>query len=751
MIFQRNRWIRKRETGAEIDVFEDLLRERSQHTGMDFLSPVLKDLYDPFLLPGMKEAVDRIGESIRRGDVIWIYGDYDVDGITSIAILIKYFEHIGVSCNYYIPDRLDEGYGISKIGLDYIKEQGGQLVITVDCGINAFAEARYAEELGLDLVITDHHELESELPRAVALINPKIEGYPFPSLAGCGVAIKLVQALAGERFEAFAPQVLDLAAVGTIADIVPLVSENRVLAYLGMRSIQNQGLISLINMSGKDLNKISSGDIGFSIAPMINSSGRIGNPKLAVELLIEQDETITDRMAKKLYELNTERQEQGALILEEAIRYVEENVYLDRERVIVVAGKDWHTGIIGITASRLVERYSRPVIILTETEGELKGSARSIRGVSIYEIIATTKPLLLRFGGHDQASGLTLLRENFEAFREAIRKAANERIAVDDLTPVIRIDYAIDMKQINRSFVEKLGRLAPFGPGNPEPLFLLEDVVLDELRIVGATKNHVKIRVSSRHGSFDGIAFNQVDSFRGIRIGDVVRLVFSFELHSFRGIESINLKIKDIQSRSSAMPDRLEKQASIALNEFLTVRSGYEFTPLPDFDIIQSLNRLDVYQYEDLVRLKEHFFDTGFEDYSIHFGELRPGRASLNIVYLPLEEVTGSGKDAAEQDFRCTGSYFAPHVPERADVVRLYKQLLNQQTASLSHLTRRFKCSSTKIVLGLEMLRRTEVLSYHVINDLVRLEWNSISKKKTLEEDALFRHLHRNTCLTLEK
>ena len=417
MIFQNTIWNYTGENLIEIQRFAELINqppliaklllERGLSSPAEverFMNPKIEHLRDPFLMQDMRLAVDRIEKAIQQQEHIWIYGDYDVDGITSIAILMKYFEYRGNPASFYIPDRQDEGYGISEVGLKNIQEMGGTLVITVDCGITAIEQAIYSKNIGLDLIITDHHEFHGEVPDAIAVVNPKREGYPFKMLAGCGVALKLVQALAGDDFRDFHEQIIDIAALGTVADIVPLIDENRIITSLGlsrMTDTKNPGIQALISeamLVGKEVN---SGHIGFVIAPRINASGRIGNPSIAVNMLIEKDYFKALEIAKKLSLLNTDRQMQEREIMEAAEAYIKSYINLDKEKIMLVVGNNWHTGIIGIVASKLSDKYSRPTVILNSDGEYAKGSARSIDGISIYDVLYQFKDLFEKFGGHE--------------------------------------------------------------------------------------------------------------------------------------------------------------------------------------------------------------------------------------------------------------------------------------------------------------------------------------------------------------
>lgn len=735
MKFERDRWNVLDSVEERDHLMESLLLSRgidSPEKKEKYLKPSRKDLFDPFFLLDMKQAVIRIEQAIKDNQTIWIYGDYDVDGITSVSILMKYFEYIGVNCDYYIPDRLEEGYGINTVGIDYISEQGGGLIITVDCGINAFEEAEYARTKGIDLIITDHHEVEAEIPNAIAVINPKRGTYPFPYLAGCGVAVKIVQALSKDAFDRFLPNILDIAAVGTIADIVPLYSENRVLAYCGLQAIENVGLRSLIDKLDKNYKNITEKDVGYTIAPMINATGRIGNPKLAVELLLEEDSAITDRMAETLYALNQERQEQGREILAEAIEYVEQKIDLEQAKVLLVVGKNWHTGIIGITASRLVERYHRPVVILSEMGDELKGSARSIKDVSIYDILAQCKDLFLRFGGHEQAAGLTMRLENEEQLRLRLQSVMAEQTLTQ---PFLDIDYVISPYMIDLSLVEEIASLSPFGMGNSEPVFAIENVQIEDISLVGSARNHVRFRIRNENKTIYCIAFHMAEQCRGIRNGDIVSVAFYMDINEYRGARNVNLRVKSIHAPTTVFHERIQQKIERATARYLINTYGEtSFTTLDDFDIMTKTGQIDVIRVEDLEAIKRQIFLQGIQDYSLSFNEPDLSGAALQIVYLPLMP--------KQNDAPSNKAYFRADIPTRNDLVSFYKYVKNIDAIDIRLVSSAIRLSIPNILICMELLRELEILSYRQTNYYVQFQWYTHNKKMALQQVALFNKLN---------
>lgn len=714
--------------GSKVTSVDQILEDRQ------IVPQTRKDLHDPFLLAGMRQAVDRIKLALTREERIWVYGDYDVDGITSCAILMKYFLSIGARASYYIPDRVSDGYGLSTAGIEEIASKGGSVIITVDCGINAFEEAAFAKQKGIDLIITDHHTVEDRLPDALAVINPKRGGYPFLHLAGCGVAFKLVQALAGENFDDIIDDIIDVTAIGTVADIVSLTGENRIIVSEGIRNIKNLGLKVLIRTAGKEVNRITTTDISFVIAPIINACGRIGNPKLGVELLLTDDSELALRMARKLYSLNQERQSQCKQATEESIRMVEQNIHLRATKVIAVCGEDWHSGIIGIVASKLVELYHRPAIVLTRADGQLKGSARSMNGVSIYSILNQVKHHLLRFGGHDMAAGLTLEESAFEAFYRDLQIAA--KAFIDDRYVVEkRCDYLVTPDVITMQFISELDKIQPCGLDNHEPVFEMKGLNLANFSRVGGEQQHAKITVKAGMGTFDGIGFSMVDSFEGIRSGDDISILFSPEISRFRGTESISLKIKDVHSGNADFHRELKRAMDMQMADFIIHQSNFNFTSLPSFDRIKELNTVDVFTYEDMKKLQKWVYDHSVEHEILFGDEDFSDDSVLRIRFLP----TPASGDLA------SGIAFLDYVPQREDVVKVFHYSKKSERLRLDTMSSALRINVPKVLVSLELLKEVGKLEYHIVNYYVTLSWKNPEKSKRLEETELFQKIQRET------
>lgn len=513
-----------------------------------FLNPTRKDFYNPFLMPDMEIAVKRIVKAIENKEKIMIYGDYDADGITSITVLKKYLNEIGLKTGEYIPNRLNEGYGLNKDAISKIYNDGYKLMITVDCGISGLEEVDYANSLGMEIIITDHHEPAEKLPEAIAVIDAKRKDnkYPFNQLAGVGVVFKLIQAISTELKleEKEYLKYLDLVCIGTISDIVPLVDENRVIAKLGLKLIEktkNIGLKTLLNIA--DLKKIDSTAISFGVAPRINACGRMGFQEEALQLFLTEDSGEATKIAKRLVQFNQERQAKEKQIFEEVIEKIEKD---DKDKkCIVLAEENWHHGIIGIVASKITEIYYKPSILICLEGDKGKGSGRSIPGFDLYTALTKCSDYIEKFGGHSMAIGITIKKENFEKLKEAIEKYAQES-NISDIMPIINIDKEINLKNINIEEVKSLELLEPFGEANKMPLFLLRNLKIDSIRALSGGK-HLKLTLKQDNNIVDAIGFNMGDLSKEYLLGDKVDVVGTIEINSFGNKENIQINLKDIR------------------------------------------------------------------------------------------------------------------------------------------------------------------------------------------------------------
>ncbi len=513
-----------------------------------FLEPTREDFYDPFLMPNMEIAINRIIEAMNKNEKIMIYGDYDVDGITSISVLQKFLKERGVSVSSYIPNRLEEGYGLNKNAIKEIYDKGYRLMITVDCGISAIEEIEFANSLGMTTIITDHHEPLEELPKALAVIDAKRKDnqYPFNQLAGVGVVFKVIQAL-GIKLgldEKEYLKYLDLVCVGTISDIVPLVDENRVIAKLGLKLVnvtKNLGLRSLLESAG--YKKIDSNTVSFGIAPRVNACGRMGHENEALDIFLSEDINEVKRLTEKLNEYNRTRQETEKNIVKEALELIETNK--ENEKSAIVLGHiGWHHGVIGIVSSKITETYFKPSILVSFEDGIAKGSGRSIPGFDLHEALCKCSKFLEKYGGHEMAVGLSLKEENFEAFKQELDKIAKQN-KVDEILPIIYIDGTVKQEDMKMDFVKELYKLEPFGEGNKMPLFAYKGLKINSIRALTEGK-HLKLTLKDDNIIIDAIGFNMGDLVNDYLIGDKVDIVGVLEINSFNGVENIQINLKDI-------------------------------------------------------------------------------------------------------------------------------------------------------------------------------------------------------------
>ena len=513
-----------------------------------FLKPKRSDFYNPYGMPDMNIAVERIIEAIENKEKTIIYGDYDVDGITSVTVLKSFLEERGLQVGIYIPNRLEEGYGLNKKAVEYIAEQKYSLMITVDCGISAVEEVRYANQLGIQTIITDHHEPGNELPDALAVVDAKRKDnkYQCRNLAGVGVVFKLIQAIGikmGLEEKEYL-KYLDIVCVGTISDIVPLTDENRVIVKLGLKLVQqtrNLGLRSILQVSG--YNKIDSITISFGIAPRINACGRMGHQEEALKLFLSKDINEVNELTQKLNEYNKTRQEIEKKIFEDAAIQIEKNG-LANKNTIVLMGENWHHGVIGIVASKITEMYFKPSILLCEEEGCGKGSGRSIPGFDLYEALTECKETIEKFGGHAMAVGINVKKDKLEEFKEKLEQISKEK-NIEEIVPILKIDAQISLDEINKEMVNSLKELEPFGEENKNPLFVFKNLKIDSIRALSEGK-HLKLTLKDSKNIVNAIGFNLGELVNEYKIGDKIDVVGNLEINSFNGVDNIQINIKDI-------------------------------------------------------------------------------------------------------------------------------------------------------------------------------------------------------------
>jgi single-stranded-DNA-specific exonuclease len=540
-----------------------------------FFRPDLAQLHDPFLLNDMEKAVDRIELAKKLGEKIMVYGDYDVDGTTAVALVYSFLKENGFQeLDYYIPDRYSEGYGISFKSIDFAFEQGFKLIIALDCGIKAVDKVSYAKERGIDFIICDHHRPGDELPDAVAVLDAKRldSKYPFDELSGCGVGYKLIQAYAQTHNIAFDTlfKYLDLVTISIASDIVPIIGENRILAHFGLKLINTNprpgiesilGVANIVRKTEEEIRKegvdngllfsreLTISDMVFVVGPRINAAGRVESGRNSVKLLVSPDMETAGSIAQQINDFNTERRTLDTQITLEALDLIDKDKKLRKARATVVFNPNWHKGVIGIVASRLTETYYRPTVVLTQSNGLITGSARSVKDFDVYDAIDACSDLLEHFGGHKYAAGLSLKPENLELFKDRFNSIVSESITDEMLIPEVEVDLEVNLNQIMPKFLRILKQFAPFGPGNMSPVFMTRDTVdSGHARIVG--KNHVKLTVyqeSVRSAPYSGIAFQQGEKFDSIQQGQSMNICYHIEENEWNGVKSIQLNIKDIR------------------------------------------------------------------------------------------------------------------------------------------------------------------------------------------------------------
>lgn len=540
-------------------ILADILMQRgitTESAAKRFFRPQLNDLINPFLMKDMDVAVDRLNDAMGRKERIMVYGDYDVDGCTAVALVYKFLQQFYSNIDYYIPDRYDEGYGVSYKGIEYAKQTGVKLIIILDCGIKAIKEINHAKNLGIDFIICDHHVPDETLPTAVAILNPKREDdtYPFKHLCGCGVGFKFMQAFAknnGIPFSRLIP-LLDFCAVSIAADIVPVVEENRILAYHGLKQLNQNpsiGLKAIIDICGLNGRTLTMSDIVFKIGPRINASGRMENGRESVDLLVEKDFGNALKKAKHINEYNELRKDIDKQMTEEANQIISRIESQKRHSSIVLYDENWKKGVIGIVASRLTEIYFRPTIVLTR-EGDLAtGSARSVTGFDVYSAIKSCRDMLVNFGGHTYAAGLTLKWEDVPEFRRRFQKYVDDHIQPEQTEATLNIDAMIDFKDITRKLHTDIRKFGPFGPMNPKPLFCTADVYdFGTSKVVGREQEHIKLELvdSKSNNVMNGIAFGQSGSARYIKSKRSFDIAYTIEDNVYKH-NGVQLQIEDIR------------------------------------------------------------------------------------------------------------------------------------------------------------------------------------------------------------
>ena len=572
-----------------------------------FMNKSLSDLYDPFLLRDMDKATERITKAISRGEKIAVYGDYDADGVTATYILVHFLTSLGVDCVYHIPDRFGDGYGVSPGALESLAEKGVSLIITVDTGITAIEESEYAAELGLELVITDHHKCGESLPRACAVVNPNREdcGYPFKFLAGVGVAFKLICALCGSE-RAIMEKYLPYVCIGTVADVMPIADENRIIVANGLKLIDERreiGLTALLDEAGSKKDEpLTAGAIGFLVGPRMNAAGRMGSAELSLKLLFANEENARE-LARELNEKNRERQQCESNIMEEAIAVMEAHPEYADDAALCIAGDGWHHGVLGIVASRICNRFGKPTILISVEDGECRGSGRSVEGVSLHSALGKCSDLLEKFGGHDLAAGVVVKKENIDEFRRRLNEELREEMR--EYTPMLDIDFEVDSKELTLEQLRALKVMEPFGKENEAPKLRMNKCRIARIIPIGNNR-HVKLTVEHA-GKFQCVYFGKRSDELPFAEGDFADIVFTPEINNFLG-ESVQLHIKDARPSKNDLREMNEAFRCISAARDGKVFSGVTIDYSELGTVWRMITRADFPLDATLIEAKKHLY-----------------------------------------------------------------------------------------------------------------------------------------------
>lgn len=531
-----------------------ILAKRGIDDAAAYLSSDMTVLHDPYAMPDMDCAVERIIKALQNHEMIAVYGDYDVDGVTSTASLVQFLRTHGGAVFYYIPDRQQEGYGVHMSAVDSIAATGAKLLITVDCGITAVDEVEHAKQLGVEVIITDHHECQAVLPDAVAVLNPKRSdsAYPFTMLAGVGVVFKLLQALTlrmGENTEEFFEAYAELAAVGTIADVMPLLDENRALVRYGLQHMahsRNCGLNALLAQAGADAHHLTAGTVSFALAPRINAAGRVGDPKNAVEMLLSDSARQAAEYAAVLDAENRARQQEEQAIFEQALALLDERKAFADESVLVLAASGWHHGIIGIVASKITERFYKPCVLISLEDGIGKGSGRSIKQFNLFASLSACRSHLVKFGGHELAAGITIREADIDAFRAAVNSYAAKVLKPEERIPEILIDAELPIEYMNLETVRRLSVMEPYGMGNPAPVFCCRGLTVREIRTMSDGK-HLRLNLLKDRYMVTAVGFSMGEWADVLNAGDEIDIAFNLDINRYRGEERAQILLKDLR------------------------------------------------------------------------------------------------------------------------------------------------------------------------------------------------------------
>lgn len=761
-----------------------------------FMNPSLEYLRDPFLMKDMKKSTERIKKAIENKERIYIYGDYDVDGVSSTSILYLYFKSIGFPVKYYIPNRLEEGYGINEDAIKKIHDDGCDLIITVDCGITSVKEVELANELGIDVIITDHHECQSEIPDAYAIVNPKQEdcNYPFDMLCGCGVAFKMIQALTDEEeFKTSMFDYLEIVTLATICDIVPLIDENRIIVKNGLKLMKegkNLGLRELIKVCGIETNKIGSSHIGFSIGPRINASGRLGYSYLGVQLFTTDNEDEAKEIANILEGKNIERQMIESKMYKEAEEILSSDERFKDDKVLVIAKEGWQHGIIGIVASKLTEKYYKPTILLTIEDGEATGSARSIKGFSIFDALVSCKDLMNKFGGHEQAAGLALDAKNIDELRLRINEIADYNLSKEDLIEHIKVEYELKEDSATLDLVDNLHKLEPFGLSNPSPRFIMRDLLLTNIFKMGKNKQHLKIIVENKK-SYECVGFNMAYLADNFQLGDKVDILFQVDENNYNNERKVQFLLKDIRLShpKSAVTNNLsmklfEKISPENKDSLYFVNTNEEDLVI-DIDGDKNINIFDYIEEDTLVitNTLNGFYralsDISLTDveYEINFNYINEKNNKVQLIFSPnidkidlkrynrvilydylynKEEYSYLNKNIlnsdniikyyGEEDKIYLKNIVDNIVPSREEFINIYKQMLMSKELhlNLDEIKRVFKILPLKTFIIFKVFKELNLLNFEMNyedNTVTICLLQKPDKKLNLDESLILNNL----------
>ncbi len=761
-----------------------------------FMNPSLEYLRDPFLMKDMKKSTERIKKAIENKERIYIYGDYDVDGVSSTSILYLYFKSIGFPVKYYIPNRLEEGYGINEDAIKKIHDDGCDLIITVDCGITSVKEVELANELGIDVIITDHHECQSEIPDAYAIVNPKQEdcNYPFDMLCGCGVAFKMIQALTDEEeFKTSMFDYLEIVTLATICDIVPLIDENRIIVKNGLKLMKegkNLGLRELIKVCGIETNKIGSSHIGFSIGPRINASGRLGYSYLGVQLFTTDNEDEAKEIANILEGKNIERQMIESKMYKEAEEILSSDERFKDDKVLVIAKEGWQHGIIGIVSSKLTEKYYKPTILLTIEDGEATGSARSIKGFSIFDALVSCKDLMNKFGGHEQAAGLALDAKNIDELRLRINEIADYNLSKEDLIENIKVEYELKEDSATLDLVDNLHKLEPFGLSNPSPRFIMRDLLLTNIFKMGKNKQHLKIIVENKK-SYECVGFNMAYLADNFQLGDKVDILFQVDENNYNNERKVQFLLKDIRlshpksAATNNLSIKLFEKISPSNKDSLYFVNTSEEDLVIDIDGDKNINIFDYIEEDTLVitNTLNGFYralsDISLTDveYEINFNYINEKNNKVQLIFSPnidkidlkrynriilydylynKEEYSYLNKNIlnsdniikyyGEEDKIYLKNIVDNIVPSREEFINIYKQMLMSKELhlNLDEIKRVFKILPLKTFIIFKVFKELNLLNFEMNyedNTVTICLLQKPDKKLNLDESLILNNL----------